>query len=125
MQRLPVLMIANVQLGTTVIAGASYTTPGTAAASVNTPQPYTTINSFNLNNTTATPRTVTVHKIPPAGTAAPANEIVSTISVPATGSPPTVVNLTGSHLPAGWTLALTADAATAVTADVSGYLTTP
>ena len=126
MQRLPVLLIANVLLPiTTPSAASSYTTPGAAAATNLAPQPYTTINSFVLNNTTATPRTVTANLIPPAGAAAAANQILTTISVPAAGSPPTMVNLIGQQIPAGWTLALIADAAAAVTALVSGYLTTP
>lgn len=121
MQRIPVSLISNLQL-TTALAGATYTTPG------NTAQPssaVTTINSFMLNNTTATPRTVTIHIVPFGQTANAANQVASALAVPAAGSAPTVVSsLVGQHLPVGWSLQMLADAAASITPMVSGYLTT-
>lgn len=109
--RLPKQLVAGVQLGAS--AASYYGVPANTS---------TTISAFTLNNTTATPRTVTIHVVASGGTASAANQIATTIGVPAAGSPPTVVyGLVGQTLPAGATIQMLADAATAVTPLVSGY----
>ncbi len=123
MQRIPVSILNNVQLPASLPGAAQYTTPGNTGAS--TPPSYTTISAVTLNNTTATPRTVTFHVVPFGATPSAANQVGTTISVPAAGSTPTIVSgLIGHTLPTGYMLYMYADAATAVTALVSGYLTT-
>ena len=112
--RVPINLISNVQL-TTTLTDTSYTVPANSIA---------TISAFTLNNTTATARTVTITVIP-TGAAAAANQVATTITVPAAGAAPTIVSsLVGHSLLATWKLQMLADAATAVTPLVSGYLTT-
>ena len=113
--RTPVVVLSNLQLSTS-LADTSYTVPANSTL---------TISAATLNNTTGTGRTVVINMIPSAGSATASNEIATNLSVPLSGSTPTVVTaLIGQHLGAGGKLQMKADAATAVTPLVSGYLTT-
>lgn len=79
-----------------------------------------TISAVTLNNSTSTARTATAEVTPSGGSAL---EVVSDLSVPVSGSAPTTVpGLVGHTLQAGDAIALTADANSAVTAWISGYL---
>jgi hypothetical protein len=113
--RTPVVVLSNLQLSTS-LADSSYTVPANSTL---------TISAATLNNTTASVRTATVNVIPSGGSASASNEIASGISVAAAGATPVVVSaLIGQHITAGGKLQMKADAATAVTPLVSGYLTT-
>lgn len=118
MQRLPIVLVENLQLPAAYAA--QYTAPATPANAL------TTINAATLNNTTGSPVTVSISIVPAAGSQAAANEIVSALSIPATGTAPTVVSaLIGMHLSAGETLQMKASSATAITARICGYQTVP
>lgn len=113
--RTPVVVLGNLQL-TATAADSSYTVPANSIL---------TISSATLNNTTGTPRTATVHVIPSGSSATASNQVATTITVAAAGATPVVLAcLIGQHLAAGSKLQMLADAATAVTPLVSGYLTT-
>jgi hypothetical protein len=115
MQRVPVVVLGNVQL-TGTLTDSSYTVPANS---------YLTISAATLNNTSATARTVTIHDIPSGGSAINANQVATTITVPPAGSAPTVLSgLIGQTILAGGRLQMLADASSAVTPKVSGYLTT-
>lgn len=125
MQRVPLAILNNIQLPASIPGSAQFTTPGTVPSGGAQSPSYATISAFTLNNTTANPRTVTVHVVPPGQSPGAANQIGTAISVPAAGSTPTIVSgLIGHTLPTGWMLYIFADAATAVTVLASGYLTT-
>jgi hypothetical protein len=112
MQRSPLVLVENVQLTN------AYATYFTATA-------FTTISSNLFNNTTGTPATVSVSIVPAAGTQGVANEILTNVSIPASGSPPTISNaLNGQTLNTGETLQIKCSANTAITPRISGYLTT-
>lgn len=113
--RTPVVVLANLQLSTS-LADSSYTVPANSTL---------TISAASLNNTTGTGRTVTINVIPSAGSATASNEVASAITVAAAGATPVVATvLIGQHIAAGGKLQMKADAATAITPLVSGYLTT-
>ena len=113
--RTPVVVLSNLQLSTS-LADTSYTVPANSTL---------TISAATLNNTTGTGRTVTINAIPNGGSATASNEVASAITVAAAGATPVVVTaLIGQHIGAGGKLQMKADAATAVTPLVSGYLTT-
>lgn len=125
MQRVPLSILSNVQLPAAIPGAAQYVTPGTIPTGGAQSPSYTTISAFTLNNTTGTPRVVTVHVVPAGQSPSAATQIGTSITIPAAGSAPTIISgLIGHSLPTGWGLYLFADAATAVTALASGYLTT-
>lgn len=102
MQRTPVA-ITSAQL--TISAAVYYAAPtGTKA----------TVNNLSFTNTTGTPATVTLHRVPSGGTPTAANMIASAYSVPGnrTYVPPQAMGL---HLEAGWTLQALAGTAAAIT----------
>lgn len=112
MQRIPIVLVENVQLPNT------YTTEFTAAA-------YVTINSNLFNNTSTAPVMVSVSIVPSGGTQGNSNEVLTNVSIPAAGSQPTTLNaLNGQHLNAGETLQIKASTANAITPRISGYQTT-
>lgn len=114
MQRVPKVFISN-KLATVTAADTEYPVPANSTA---------TFSACTLNNTTGTARTVTVNVIPSGDTADAANQIATTIPVPASGSTP--VNLSaivGHHLEAGGKINFVADAGAAVAVFLSGYLT--
>ena len=120
MQRVPKVLVENQQLPN------AYPAATTAAAqyapAANT---YGTISSATLNNTTATPQTVSVSIVPAGGAQAAANEVVTTMSVPAAGSAPTTVPaLVGQTLAPGEMLLIKASLAASITVRISGYETT-
>lgn len=81
-----------------------------------------TFSAATLNNSTGTARTVTATVTPSGGSA---YEILSALPVPVSGSAPTTVPaLVGHTLEAGDVLSVTADAGSAVTFLLSGYLQT-
>lgn len=115
MLRSPVVLIEAVQLTTAYVV--EYTAPNNTT---------TTLSAFTLNNTTATPQTVTIAILAGAGAPAAINEIVTTLSVPAAGAAPTIVSaLIGHHLAAGETIQMKCSLAASVTVRASGYATTP
>ena len=112
--RTPKVVIGNLQL-TTTLTDTSYTVPANTVL---------TISAATLNNTTATPRTATINVIPNGGSAGATTQIATTLAVPAAGAAPTIVaGLVGQHIEAGGKLQAIADAGSAVTILVSGYLT--
>lgn len=114
MQRLPKQFVGNLQLSASIVS--YYTTPANT---------WSTIAAFSLNNTSGTSRTVTIHLVPNAGSVTNSNQVATTITVPPSGSAPTVVTgLIGQTLLPGETIQMLADAATAITPLVSGYETT-
>lgn len=94
---------------------------GTSATNYTVPANSTlTISAATLNNSTATARTATVNVTPSGGSAL---AVVSALTVPVAGSAPTTVaGLVGQTLGAGGLIAATADANSAVTFWLSGYL---
>ena len=115
MQRLPFNLITNKQL-TTTLTDTTYTVPANTTL---------TVAALSFNNTTGTGRTVTANAYPGGGAAAAGNEFLSALSVPAAGSAPTTsTGLVGHSFPAGTVFVFKADAATAVSINFSGYLTT-
>lgn len=114
MQRLPKQLAGNLQLGTSI--STLYTVPANTR---------TTIAAAALNNTSATPRTVTLHLVPSGGSATTANQIITTVTVPAAGAQPTQLPaIVGQILEAGGTIQALAEAATCITPLISGYETT-
>lgn len=112
--RVPVNAITNKQL-TVNLTDTAYTVPANSTF---------TVSALSFNNTTGTARTATANAVPTAGTAVAANEFLSALPVPASGNQPTSVgSLVGQHFPAGTTFQFKADAATAVSINFSGYLT--
>ena len=94
----------------------TYTVPGNSTL---------TISQVSANNTTGTNRTVTIYFIPPAGTASAEDAVATAVPIPAAVGPVAISQLVGSTLPTGSIVQMIADANTAVTAMISGYLTTP
>lgn len=114
--RIPVNAITNLQL-TATLTDTTYTVP---AGAVFTPS------ACSLNNTTGTNRAVTANAYPSGGSAAAANEFLTALAVPASPSAPvTVPSLVGQNFPAGTVFVFKADAAAAVSINLSGYLFTP
>jgi hypothetical protein len=105
--------------------GAYLTTTATDTAYAVPANATLTISQASANNTTATNRTVTVYFIPPAGTASAEDEVASDVPIPAGVGAVALSQLVGCTLPTGTIIQMVADAATAVTAKMSGYLTTP
>ena len=111
MQRLPKVLVSNVQLTTSAV---TYYTAGTNVT--------TTIAAATVNNTSGTARTLTVHVIPSGGSATNSNQIVSALVIPAAGAAPTTLpGLVGQILPPGAFIQMLAEAATCITPLVSGY----
>lgn len=96
---------------------------GTVATTYTVPANSTlTISAATLNNTTSTARTATATVTPSGGSAL---GILTALPVPISGSAPTTVpGLVGQTLTAGGVLSIVADANSAVTAWISGYLQT-
>lgn len=118
MQRLPNSLVENLQLPIAypAVGAAPYVTPANTR---------TTLSHATLNNTTAAAVTVSVSVVPSGQTQANANEIITNMSVPASGSAPTTVpGLIGRTLMPGTVLLLKASAANAITVAISGYETT-
>ena len=98
--------------------------PGTALPSVAPGEPQykaprtTLINWIELNNTDAVGRTVTMHVIPPGGSAGVATKMMAQ----ALTSGQRLGILSGEVILAGYTLQLTADAGAVVRASVSGQV---
>lgn len=112
-QRLPKQLCPGAQLAAT--AAVLYTVPANTL---------TTISAATLTNSTATARAVTMYLVPAAGTAGPANMILSA-RVIAPGESYNVAQAIGQTIPAGATIQAMADAAAAVTLVASGYETNP
>lgn len=102
MQRIPKAIVAA-QLTTS--AAAYYTAPAATES---------TINNLSFTNTSASPVSVTLYRVPSAGTAGATNTILSAFSLAAgqTYVPPQAIGL---HLDPGMTLQALASAATSVT----------
>lgn len=114
MQRLPVVLLASTLVPAAYAA--QHTTPANATE---------TISAFTLNNTSASPVTVSISLTPAAGAPATADEIVTNLTVPAAGAAPTIVSaLVGQHLAAGQSIQMKASVANVVAARISGYQTT-
>lgn len=111
MQRLPKRLVDGAQL--TAVAATYYTTP------LNT---LTTIAACTLTNTTAGAVTATLHLVPGAGAAGPANCILSARTL-AAGESYNVGSAIGQTLAAGGTLQGLAGAAASITLVASGYET--
>jgi len=115
MQRVPVILVQNLQLPTTYAA--QYTVNGSGAVA--------TVSAATLNNTSGSPVTVSISVVPSGQAQANANEIVTNLSIPAAGAAPTVISsLIGQHIASGGSLQMKASSATAISACISGYLTT-
>lgn len=111
MQRVPKPLSGNVQLGTGL--STLYTVPANT---------WTTLAAALFNNTSATARYITLHIIPSGGSATSANQVVTTLVIPAAGAAPTSVPaLVGQILAAGTTIQALAEAATCITPLLSGY----
>lgn len=95
--------IAALQLATS--AGIAYTAP---------PSTVGTISNLSLTNTSANPVTVTLYRVPNAGSPAANNTLLSAFSIPAGQSyvPPQTIGL---QLDAGMTLQALASAANSIT----------
>lgn len=116
-QRIPIVLVNNLQLpaaypGTPQFVGAAGT--------------FTTISSVAFNNTSATPVAVSVSLVPAGGTQGNANEVVTSLVIPAAGAAPTTVSgLIGQHIVGVGSLDMKAATAAVITAQISGYQTTP
>ena len=116
MVRIPVVIFNNLQLSTAV-AGATSVVPDAVSLQ--------TISAATLNNTSGAAVTVDLYIVPSGGTAGAANQIASALSVPMSGSAPTIVSaLIAQTIPPGGTLQAKASAGAAVSIFVSGYRTT-
>jgi len=113
MQRLPKRLVDGTQL--TIAAATYFTTPDNSLM---------TISAMSVTNTTATPRSVTVHLVPAAGTAGPGN-VVCASRIVAPGETYNVAGAIGQTLAAGGTVQALSDAATALSLVASGYITIP
>lgn len=114
--RSPVNVITNLLLSTT-LTDTTWTVPANSTF---------TVSALSLNNTTGTVRAVTANAYPSGGSAAAANEFLTALAVPASPSAPvTVPSLVGHNFPAGTVFVFKADAAAAVSINLSGYLYTP
>jgi len=109
MQRLPAVLVQNLQLTTSYVS--YYPAPALTT---------TTISAFTLNNTTAGAATVNISLVPSGGSQADANEVVTELSIAAKTSV-AVPQLVGQTIAAGGALWMKASAATAITPRVSGY----
>lgn len=77
-----------------------------------------------FNNTSALTRTVTLHIVPLGDSSSSANQYVTSLVVPPSGSQPTQVpGLVGQVLQTGATLSMSADVAATVTPLISVYET--
>lgn len=111
MQRIPKVLIGNVQLGIT--PATFYTVPSNTI---------TTISAWTFNNTTASPRTATVNLVPSGGSPWASNQLATAIVIPASGAPPTILGgAIGQHLAAGGSIQAFADGAGAISVFISGY----
>lgn len=116
MQRLPIVIFNNLQL-TTAVGGA------TSAA---LPNEFITISAASVNNTSGGAVNMDAYIVPTGGTASSANQIITGLSIPASGSAPTVLAaLIGQTIPKGGTLQMKAASGAALSPFVSGYQTTP
>ena len=113
MQRLPKRIIDGSQL--TLVAATYYTVPANTL---------TTISACSVTNTTATARWVSVHLVPAAGTAVPANSVCWS-QVVAPGQTYNVIGAIGQTMEAGATVQALADAPTALSLVASAYQTNP
>lgn len=123
MRRTPVTLVSNVLLPNPVAA--QFTAPAGTAPATGQPAASTwTISAFSLNNTDTASHQATIYIVPAGQTAGAANQIATTVNVPAAGAQPTQVpGLVGQHLLPGWSIQMLADVAAKVAALVSGYLT--
>jgi hypothetical protein len=110
MQRIPVV-IQSAQL--TTAAAVYYTAPSGTTS---------TINNLSLNNTSSSPVTVTLYRVPSGGTAGDSNTIMPSFSLSAKQSyvPPQAIGL---HLSQGMTLQAVASTGSAVTLAGGAYET--
>lgn len=113
MQRLPKRLIDGLQL--TAVAAAYFTVPANSLA---------TVSAMSVTNTTATPRSVTVHLVPSGSVAGPGN-VVCSARIVAPGETYNVAGAIGQTLAADGTIQALSDAATALTLVASGYITIP
>lgn len=113
-QRIPIVLVNNLQLPN------AYAAQYTGAAGT-----ITTISAFTLNNTSALPVAVNISMVPAAGSQGAANEVVTSLVIPASGAAPTQIpGLVGQHLVGAGMLQMKAATAAVITAQVSGYQTT-
>jgi hypothetical protein len=111
MQNKPATLVTDIQVAATDTT--YYTVPANTR---------TTITSALVNNTTATPRTLTVNIIPNGGSLGASNEVVTDLVIPAAGAAPTQLTaLIGQTMLAAGQVSMIADAATALTVLISGY----
>ena len=113
MQRLPKRLVDGAQL--TIAVATYFTVPDNSLL---------TISAMSVTNTTATARTLTVHLVPAAGTATPAN-VVCAARLLAPGETFNVFGAIGQTLPAAGTVQALSDAASALSLLASGYITIP
>lgn len=107
--RTPIRLI----LGQLTTSDTTYTVPANSRV---------TISATGFNNSTGTARTVTATVTPSGGSA---YEAVSALPVPISGNAPTTApSLVGQTMTAGDVIGIKADANSAVTCWVSGYLQT-
>ena len=113
MQRLPKRLVDGAQL--TAVAATYFTVPANSLC---------TVSAMSVTNTTATPRSVTVHLVPSGGTAGPAN-VVCSARIVAPGETYNVAGAIGQTMGADGTVQALSDAATALTLVASAYITIP
>lgn len=113
MQRLPKRLADGAQL--TATAATYFTVPDNSLC---------TVSAMSVTNTTATPRTVTVHLVPASGAPGVGN-VVCSARVVAPGETYNVGGAIGQTLAAGGTIQALSDAATALSLVASGYITIP
>lgn len=113
MQRLPKRLVDGTQL--TAVAATCFTVPANSLM---------TISAMSVTNTTATPRTLTVHLVPSGGTAGAGN-MVCAARIVAPGETYNVGGAIGQTLAADGSIQALSDAATALSLVASGYITIP
>lgn len=105
----------------TIIAGSGVQLSATMSAYYTTPAgSVTIITAASLNNPASRSAQVSMHIVPPGGSASAANQVVTRLSVPAEGEPVLVPALVAQVLPAGYSLHMGSNIGGAVTPMISG-----
>jgi hypothetical protein len=113
--RLPIVLVNNLQLPNAY-----------APQFTGTDKTFVTLSSVAFNNTSASPVAISVSLVPAGGTQGVANEVVTNLVIPAAGAAPTQISaLIGQHIVGAGMLEMKAATAAVITAQISGYLTTP
>lgn len=114
-QRIPIVLVNNLQLPNAY-----------AAQFTGVDKTFVTMSAVTLNNTSASPVAVSISMVPAGGTQGAANEVVTNLVIPAAGSAPTQIPaLVGQHIVGAGMLEMKAATAAVITAQISGYQTTP